>query len=306
MPTTQGGRWHYPSHVIPMRKKTMTQKIILTLGLCLMMISGAGIAGARPVPDGTPSHGYLVASDGVKVHYLVMGRGTPVVLIHGYTGSAEGNWFTNGVADALAAKHRVIAIDVRGHGRSDKPHDPAMYGERIWKDVIELMDHLAIDRAHIHGYSMGGGITAQLLARYPERFITAAFGGSGIPEADPQWVAKAPKDKEGRDPLEDEASKKLQASPTRDQEALDAVRKGLGTGMRPQIDLTKIKIPVLAINGEFDRPLAKTVRMQRELKNFKNVVLPSKSHLTAIMAGYIPELYITSLVNFINANDPKR
>ena len=71
------------------------------------------------------------------------------------------------------------------------------------------------------------------------------------------------------------------------------------------IDLAKIKIPVLAINGQFDGPHAKTHRMQRELANFKAVVLPGKSHLTAIMAGYIPQQYIDSLVAFIDANDPK-
>jgi pimeloyl-ACP methyl ester carboxylesterase len=266
--------------------------------LCLLLAAGSVFA------DGAPSHGYLVASDGVKIHYLVQGRGTPVVLIHGYTGSAEGNWFSNGVAAALVDRHRVVAIDVRGHGHSDKPHDPAMYGDRLWKDVIELMDHLAIDRAHIHGYSMGGGITLSLLARVPERFITAAFGGSGIPEVDPEWIAKLPKDKEGADPQEQEARSKLQASPTRDQKALDAVRAGFAA-RRASIDLTAVTIPVLAINGEFDRPIAKTHRMKRELKNFKNVVLPGKSHLTAIMAGYIPNEYINSLVTFINANDPR-
>ena len=72
-----------------------------------------------------------------------------------------------------------------------------------------------------------------------------------------------------------------------------------------KIDLTKIKIPVLAINGEFDRPNAKTHRMQRELTNFKSVVLPGKSHLTAIMAGYIPKEYIESLATFIDENDAK-
>ena len=73
---------------------------------------------------------------------------------------------------------------------------------------------------------------------------------------------------------------------------------------RGAIDLTKIRIPVLAINGEFDGPNAKTHRMKRELAHFTAVVLPGKSHLTAIMAGYIPQLYIDSLVRFINDNDP--
>ncbi len=271
----------------------MPSRLLFSLFLCLPLAA-----------ETASSHGYLVASDGVKIHYLVMGRGTPVVLIHGYTGSAEGNWFANGVAAALAGRHRVVALDVRGHGASDKPHDAAMYGDRLWKDVLELMDHLAIDRAHIHGYSMGGGITASLLARNPERFLTASFGGSGIAEADPQWIAKAPKDKEGSDPQEEEARKRLQSRPDRDPKALEAVRAGFGTGARrTAIDLTAIRMPVLAINGEFDRPIAKTHRMHRELKNFRSVVLPGKSHLTAIMAGYMPELYITSLVEFLNAND---
>jgi hypothetical protein len=63
---------------------------------------------------------------------------------------------------------------------------------------------------------------------------------------------------------------------------------------------------MLAINGEFDRPNAKTTRMTREVKNFTNVVLPGKSHLTAIMAGYMPKEYLESLVKFINANDPQK
>ena len=60
---------------------------------------------------------------------------------------------------------------------------------------------------------------------------------------------------------------------------------------------------MLAINGEFDGPNAKTHRMQRELVNFKSVVLPGKSHLTAIMPGYIPKEYIDTLAAFIDAND---
>ena len=60
---------------------------------------------------------------------------------------------------------------------------------------------------------------------------------------------------------------------------------------------------MLAINGELDRPNGKTHRMQRELANFNSVVLPGKSHLTAIMAGYMPPEYITSLVEFIDTND---
>src|SRR6266850_923077 len=92
-----------------------------------------------------PTHAFFTTSDGVKIHYMTLGRkGSYVVLIHGYTGSAEGNWFRNGVAEKLSENHRVVAIDCRNHGRSDKP-TPGGPGKA--EDVIELMDHLKIGRA---------------------------------------------------------------------------------------------------------------------------------------------------------------
>jgi pimeloyl-ACP methyl ester carboxylesterase len=274
-------------------------------------------ASAILAADGKPVEAFMTTSDGVKIHYYVMGKGTPVVLIHGYTGTAWGNWFANGIAQALAGNHMVVALDCRNHGQSDKP---VANGPGKAQDVVELMDHLKITRAHVHGYSMGGGITAQLLAMIPDRMITASFGGSGIPETDPEMRAKVPPDKQGRDPQEDEASRtlrmrramdlgmskeeaeKLAATPppARPAPASAAARTA------PQLDLNKLNIPMLAINGEFDRPNAKTTRMTREVKNFTNVVLPGKSHLTAIMAGYMPQEYVVSLVKFINANDPKK
>ncbi len=294
----------------------MKRSATLSMALYLVMASSVVFA------QNEASDHYFTTSDGVKIHYLIMGKGTPVVLIHGYTGSAEGNWFSNGIAQALAKNHMVVALDCRNHGKSDKPDGPTGRGKA--EDVIELINHLKIQKAHFHGYSMGGGIVARLLALIPERFITASFGGSGIPEVDPEWRAKVPPDKEGRDPQEDEASRRLRIRRAMDlgmsreeaeklatnpppsrPAALAASAPAAAPPAGPQLDLTKITIPVLAINGEFDRPNAKTHRMQRELKNFKSVILPGKSHLTAIMAGYMPELYLTSLVDFINANDPK-
>src|SRR6476620_10349111 len=102
-----------------------------------------------------PTHGTFKTSDGVKIHYMEIGQGVPVILIHGYTGNAEGNWFANGIAQALATNHHVIALDCRNHGKSDKPQP---HGPGNARDVVELMDHLKIQKAHFHGYSMGGGI----------------------------------------------------------------------------------------------------------------------------------------------------
>lgn len=293
----------------------MTRRNILSIAFCLLM---AGVVYAQNKPE----HKYFTTSDGVKIHFMVKGKGSPVILIHGYTGSAEGNWFSNGIADALAVNHMVIAIDCRNHGLSDKPQP---MGQGKAEDVIEMMDHLKIQKAHLHGYSMGGGIVGRLMAMIPDRIITAGFGGSGIQEVDPELRAKAPKDKEGRDPQEDEASGKLRTRRATDlgitmeeyqkqlaerqerqRAALAAAREQAPTRPAgPQLDLTKISFPVMAVNGEFDRPLARTVRMHRELRNFTNIVLPGKSHLTAIMAGYMPKEYLESVVKFINANDPK-
>jgi pimeloyl-ACP methyl ester carboxylesterase len=238
-------------------------------------------------------------------------------LIHGYTGSAEGNWFANGIAQALATNHRVVAIDCRNHGQSDKPQKGGM-GRA--KDVIELMNHLDIARAHIHGYSMGGMITSRLLGFIPERIITATFGGSGVMEFEDEFINATPADSKDVDPDEATVSRNLAISfamnngKTREEaEAIaDAPRERpsvTADGMRglremsKTIELRKVDFPVLAINGEYDTPYAKTHRMWRELNDFTSVVLPGKSHLTAIVAGSMPPEYLEATVRFVNSND---
>ena len=274
--------------------------------------------------DDGRQHGWFTMSDGVKIHYVTLGdTGSWVVLIHGYTGSAEGNWFANGIAGALATNHRVVALDCRNHGKSDKP-TPGGPGRA--KDVIELMNHLSIDRAHVHGYSMGGMITSRLLALIPDRIITAGFGGSGVMEIDDEFKALVPADVEGTDPDEATASRNLRISNAMNNgmsreeaeaaadspaprqrrlpDATAAATQAQGERRATiELDLRKIDIPVLAINGEYDRPFAKTHRLWRELRDFTNVVLPGKSHLTAIVAGSMPPEYLQSVVRFIDSND---
>ena len=260
-------------------------------------------------------HGWFTTTDGVKIHYVTLGSsGSWVVLIHGYTGSAEGNWFSNGIAQALAMRHRVVAIDCRNHGKSDKP-TPGGPGRA--KEVIELMNHLGIERAHVHGYSMGGMITSRLLGLIPERLITAGFGGSGVREADEELRKTVPRDVDGTAPEEATASRNLRIAHamnngmTREEAEAAAEKPRARREIDPeavqrmsiQIDLQKVDFPVLAINGEYDRPMQKTHRLWRELRDFTSVVLPGKSHLTAIMAGYIPPEYERALVRFIDGND---
>jgi pimeloyl-ACP methyl ester carboxylesterase len=117
-------------------------------------------------------------SSGVKVRYVDVGRGEPVVLIHGFSSSLEANWSNQGIIDKLSKDFRVIALDCRGHGKSDKPHDAASYGLEMIEDVARLLDHLAIRKAHIVGYSMGGAITGKFITTHPDRVLSAVFGGS--------------------------------------------------------------------------------------------------------------------------------
>jgi pimeloyl-ACP methyl ester carboxylesterase len=128
-------------------------------------------------------------SDGVQIHFEDRGSGDPVVLVHGFASRAEHNWGMTGWYNLLAPKYRIIAMDCRGHGASDKPHNAADYGGSIMEDdVIRLMDHLGTGRALLMGYSMGGRISLGLLARHPQRFRAVVLGGigAGVQMNDPQ------------------------------------------------------------------------------------------------------------------------
>jgi len=118
-------------------------------------------------------------SNGVKIAYFVQGQGEPMVLIHGWLSSAGINWALPGVSGLLAKDFKVIAMDVRGHGLSDKPTKEEAYGPELVQDVVRLLDHLKIKKAHIVGYSMGGIIAANFIAKHPDRVQSLTLGGMG-------------------------------------------------------------------------------------------------------------------------------
>jgi pimeloyl-ACP methyl ester carboxylesterase len=111
----------------------------------------------------------FVANDGVRIFYEVEGEGEPLVLYHGLTGSGE-RWRDTGYVSGLAGSYRLILIDARGHGQSDKPHDQSAYGRlRQASDVIAVLDDLCIARTRFWGHSMGGDVALTLGRHHPDR-----------------------------------------------------------------------------------------------------------------------------------------
>ncbi|CAN7524539.1 alpha/beta hydrolase [Pararhizobium sp. LjRoot255] len=132
----------------------------------------------NPPPFSTFSH------DGLKIAYFDEGdpSGDPILLIHGFASTANVNWVFPGWLKTLGdAGYRVIALDNRGHGASDKPHDPTVYHPPAMAgDAIALLDHLGIAEAHVMGYSMGARISAFLTLANPHRVRSLILGGLGI------------------------------------------------------------------------------------------------------------------------------
>ena len=121
-------------------------------------------------------------SDGVTIAYKDEGRGDPVLLIHGFASNSTVNWRnTNWMRTLNNAGFRVIAVDNRGHGQSEKLYDPELYSARIMaEDTRRLLDHLGLERADVIGFSMGARIAAFLTINHPARVRSVTFGGMGI------------------------------------------------------------------------------------------------------------------------------
>ena len=120
---------------------------------------------------------------GIRIHYEIDGHGPDLVLQHGFTGNLR-RWSLFGYVDALRSSYRLIMIDARGHGESDKPHDVAAYDLRLRAgDVVAVLDALGIAKAHYWGYSMGGWIGFGMARYAAERVHSLVIGGSHPYEA---------------------------------------------------------------------------------------------------------------------------
>jgi pimeloyl-ACP methyl ester carboxylesterase len=253
-------------------------------------------------------------SGGVKIHYTVEGKGEPVLLIHGYTANIQTQWGLPGIIKELSRDYRVIAIDNRGHGKSEKPHDAKKYGKEMVEDTVRLLDHLKIKRAHVVGYSMGAMITSKLLATHPERFLTATLGGSGgLREGGDvrffDQLADSLEQGRGMGLLIEGLTPPGRPKPTAEQieaintmltlmndtKALAAVARGFGELGVSEASLKANRVPTLALIGA-DDPLKRGVdEVATLMKDLEVVVIDDTDHLTAFSS---PE-FVKALRGFL-------
>ncbi len=241
-------------------------------------------------------------SNHVKIRYLDEGQGEPVILLHGFTGDVERGWISTGVLPELAKHYRVIAFDLRGHGKSGKPHDPAAYGREMVLDITRLMDHLSIRRAHIVGYALGANIVARLLVTQPDRFITATVGGAGgrLPFT-PAEIKAAEDEARLFETLREKARPGL--GPLNDPLALAAIDRGKSEHSVTDQQLKAVGVPVLAIAGSLDGALPAVKHLGDVVANVKVVVIDDAVHATADprSAARRPE-FLAALKTFLAAH----
>jgi len=261
-------------------------------------------------------------SDGVKIRYVDVGRGEPVVLIHGFSSSLDANWGNQGIIDKLSKDFRVIALDCRGHGKSDKPHDAGSYGVNMVEDVTRLLDQLAIRRAHIVGYSMGGAIAGKFITLHPDRVISGVFGGSAPRmgwsaqnERDSEELAASLESGQGMRPLilrlappnEPKPSDETIAQQSRaalgrnDALALAAVQRGNKTQAVTVAEVKALRMPLLAVVGSAD-PIKAGVDAFKQLKpELTVVVIDGATHSGTRGAPGRPE-FVAAVREFLSAH----
>jgi pimeloyl-ACP methyl ester carboxylesterase len=288
----------------------MPRRLVPGLVICLCLVT-AGVWAEEPAVK-KPNFD----SNGVKIHYVILGKadGEPVILIHGFTLNIHAQW--EPVLKELAKDYRIIAMDCRGHGGSEKPHDPKQYGLEMAKDAVRLLDHLRIDKAHIVGYSMGAGITLQIAAHHPERVRTATLGGAGLPMPERrkimEEVAESLEQGKGIGPLIVSLAPKDKPKPTEtqikainaifmkgnDSKALAAVLRGYGDKnlILSEEKVKAIKVPMLAVIGEVDPVRPGVDALKKQLPDLKVVVIDKADHITA----YCREEFVSSLKEFLD------
>jgi len=246
-------------------------------------------------------------NQGVRIHYEVEGNGLPLVLLHGLTASLE-KWYDTGYVEQLKKHYQLILIDARGHGDSDKPHDPEAYKlKSLVADVVAVLDALNISKTNLLGYSLGGW-TAFALAKYvPERFYSFIIGGVSPYELFSQdevrlWLQLLKKgmgavveayEKESGAKMTPQMRAKLLAN---DADALAAFVSASDWRGNLEDALPNMTMPCLFYVGEADEGYAGARKCANLLPNAEFVSFPGLGHTEVNLRSHLVLPHITKFL----------
>ncbi|HEY4940383.1 MAG TPA: alpha/beta hydrolase [Rhizomicrobium sp.] len=218
------------------------------------------------------------------------GEGRPMILVHGFTSNRVENWRRLGWYGALERKRiRTIALDCRGHGESAKPHDPAAYGrENMAGDILALMDHLDLERAHLLGFSMGSRLALAAALRAPKRFATLTIGGIGEKLFEPRTIAGTPMadamEAANPDSIKEPMLKSFRQfadDQGEDRLALAALTRAKDEPFAKE-ELAKLDVPVLVIAGARDELAGDPQPLADVFSDGRAVRVPGVDHFSII------------------------
>lgn len=265
----------------------MTTLISGRILLFLAFIACLAVASACRVDE---QDQYFQSND-VRIRFTDVGSGSPVILVHGFTGNLDA-WNSNKIVETLQEEYRVVALDCRGHGLSDKPHSPDAYGSEMALDIVRLMDHLHIDKAHVVGYSMGARLTGYLIATHPGRLLSATLGGSpprishdGLDARANQFIASLER-------VRDSSG----GEDGQDYEALAAIPRSWHEQVADTLKLENTQVPILALVGSEDPRLAGMTELTRIVPSVELYVIEGATHGAAL--GRIE--FLTRLQDFLH------
>lgn len=229
--------------------------------------------------------------DGVNIYYEVHGSGPPLILTHGYS-STSAMW--QGQIEALSRHYKLVLWDMRGHGRSDYPEDPAAYSEALTvADIAALLDVVGAGKAIVGGLSLGGYMSLAFYRSHPERvralLIIDTGPGFKKDEARDAWNRRAHEtadrfDREGLAVLKSLSAERASVT-HRDASGLARAARGMLTQRDAGVmkTLPTIKVPSLVVVGADDTPfLTASDYMAAKIPGAEKVVIPAAGHAANI------------------------
>jgi pimeloyl-ACP methyl ester carboxylesterase len=248
----------------------------------------------------------ILDRDGVKIHYEVHGSGPTLLLTHGYS-STSTMW--NGQIDALSKNYKLVLWDMRGHGQSDYPEDPAAYSEALTiADMAALLDEIGATSAIVGGLSLGGYMSLAFYRSHPERVraLLIIDTGPGFKNEDARdaWNKRAHDtgdrfEREGLAVLQSLSRERSSVS-HRDASGLARAARGMLTQRDASVmeSLPAIKVPALVIVGADDTPfLAASDYMAAKIPGAKKVIIPAAGHAVNIDQ---PQAFVEAVLPFLD------